>query len=42
MGLLIIGAGILIGVFFRYVLKRPGIRNDDAREDPRRWTSWWF
>jgi hypothetical protein len=42
MGLLIIGGGVLIGVVLRYVLKRPGVRNDDTPQDPRRWTSYWF
>ena len=42
MGLLIIAIGCLIGVVFRYVLKRPGVRDEAAPRDPRRWSSWWF
>jgi hypothetical protein len=40
--ILLLGVPILIGVFFRYVLKRPGVTNDDAAQDPRRWSSLWF
>jgi hypothetical protein len=42
MGLILIVLGVLIGVFIRYVLKRPGVRDDDSPQDPRRWTSGWF
>jgi hypothetical protein len=40
--IILFGVPILIGLFLHYVLKRPGVRDDDTPQDPRRWSSLWF